>query len=315
MFVMSGAEESDDTMMFCASCGTAEVDDIKLRKCTACHSARYCGVKCQKQHRPQHKKECKKRAAELRDEILFKQPESIHLGDCPICCLPLPIDLDKSTLMSCCCKTICIGCHHTNVIREVRGKLDRKCPFCRHPTPKSEEVKRNLIERIEANDPVAIRQMGGYRNQEGDYDGAIEYFKKAAGLGDLGAHYELTVMYRNRHGVEKDKKKEVYHLEKAAIGGEPFARHNLGVIENENGRPDRAVKHWIIAAKLGYDKSLESLKKSYRRGLVSKEDFAAALRGHQAAVDATKSPQREEAELALSQQREAAEAARKDRVK
>jgi hypothetical protein len=31
-------------------------------------------------------------------------------------------------------------------------------------------------------------------------------------------------------------------------------------------------------------------------GFVSKEDFEAALRGHQAAVDATKSKQREEAE-------------------
>ena len=33
-------------------------------------------------------------------------------------------------------------------------------------------------------------------------------------------------------------------------------------------------------------------------GLVNKDDFAAALRAHQAAVDATKSPQREAAERA-----------------
>ena len=32
-------------------------------------------------------------------------------------------------------------------------------------------------------------------------------------------------------------------------------------------------------------------------GLVSKEDYEAALRGHQAAVDATKSEQREKAEI------------------
>jgi TPR repeat protein len=140
--------------------------------------------------------------------------------------------------------------------------------------------------------------MGGYRNQEGDYDGAIEYLKKAAGLGDLGAHYELSVMYRFGHGVVKDKKKEVYHLEKAAIGGVPFARHNLGIIENENGRPVRATKHFIIATKLGYDASMKTVKEGFKGGLVSKEDFAAALRGHQAAVDATKSPQRDEAELA-----------------
>eukprot|EP00984_Skeletonema_dohrnii_P022749 scaffold11856_cov96-Skeletonema_dohrnii-CCMP3373.AAC.1 len=56
------------------------------------------------------------------------------------------------------------------------------------------------------------------------------------------------------------------------------------------------MKHWIIAAALGHDGSLDALKDRYKDGLVSKEDFAAALRAHQAAVDATKSPQREEAE-------------------
>jgi len=41
--------------------------------------------------------------------------------------------------------------------------------------------------------------------------------------------------------------------------------------------------------------AIQRLKESFQRGDVSKEDFAAALRGHQAAVDATKSPQRREA--------------------
>eukprot|EP00986_Skeletonema_menzelii_P011570 scaffold6007_cov73-Skeletonema_menzelii.AAC.2 len=44
-----------------------------------------------------------------------------------------------------------------------------------------------------------------------------------------------------------------------------------------------------------HDKSLDSVKIFYKAGQVSKDDFAAALRGHQAAVDATKSPQREAA--------------------
>ena len=60
---------------------------------------------------------------------------------------------------------------------------------------------------------------------------------------------------------------------------------------------DRAAKHWIIAAKLGFEKSLKSLKDLYKDGDVSKEDFNAALRGYQAAIDATKSPQREEADI------------------
>ena len=87
----------------------------------------------------------------------------------------------------------------------------------------------------------------------------------------------------------------VIDLTEAAIGGNPEARHNLGCIEERRGRRDRAAKHFIIAAKLGFDESLECVKGLYKAGSVSKEVFAAALRGHQAVIDATKSPQREEA--------------------
>ena len=95
---------------------------------------------------------------------------------------------------------------------------------------------------------------------------------------------------------EKDEKKEMYHLEKAAICGHIEARYNLAICEKMHDRIDRAVKHWIIAANLGCDRSIQDLKVCYGNGAVSKEDFAAALRAHQAAVDATKSPQRETAE-------------------
>eukprot|EP00984_Skeletonema_dohrnii_P010386 scaffold4045_cov105-Skeletonema_dohrnii-CCMP3373.AAC.10 len=299
-FVMSTYSVVEE-IMCCAACGAAEADQIKkLKKCTACYLVKYCSVKCQKEHRPKHKRECKKRAAELRDELLFKQPESTHLGDCPICCLPLPIKGKKSNMMACCSKTICNGCDRANQMREFEGKLLRKCLFCRTATPKSkEEADRIQMKRIEVNDPVAMRLMGGKRDGEGDYDGAIEYWTKAAGLGDAAAHYNLSLMYHEGKGVGKDKKKELHHLEEAAIAGHTFARHNLGCLEAGNGRADRAMKHWVIAANLGDDGSLEILKDAFGNGLlISKEDFAAALRAHQAAVDATKSPQREAAELA-----------------
>ena len=69
---------------------------------------------------------------------------------------------------------------------------------------------------------------------------------------------------------------------------------NLGCIEWNN--KERAVKHLIIAAKLGHDSSIKSLMDAYRGGFVSKDDLASALRAHHAAVDATRSPQREAAE-------------------
>jgi hypothetical protein len=292
---MMSAEVADD-MMCCASCGIGENDDINLTKCTACKSVRYCSVKCQKEHKAQHKRYCKKRASHLRDEILFRKTESSYLGDCPICCLPLSIDPGKSTLMNCCSKLICNGCEYANIIRE-REKMDSKCPFCRHPAPKSlEQIKMNQMKRIEVNDPVAMCEMGVHRHVEGDYLNAFEYWTKAAELGDIKAHFSLSFLYQEEKGVAKDKKKQLYHLEKAAIGGHPDARYHLGCIEGKRCSHERATKHLMIADNLGHDGALAELKDGYAALLVSKEDFVSALRGHQAAVDATKSPQRDEAE-------------------
>ena len=92
-----------------------------------------------------------------------------------------------------------------------------------------------------------------------------------------------------------DEKKRVYHLQEAAIRGHPCARHNLGCHEERNGTVERAVKHYIIAANLGLDQSMQRLKGFYKEGAISKDNFAAALRAHKAAVNATKSPQRDAA--------------------
>ena len=155
------------------------------------------------------------------------------------------------------------------------------------------------MKRAEANDPVALRTLGKQCVDKGDFKGAFKYWTRAVELGDLDAHYQLSVMYQCGHGVTRDMKRALHHLEKAAILGHPNARNNLGVIEMENGRHERAKKHWMINANLGCDISLANLKDMYQEGMLSKEDFAAALRAHHAAVDAMKSPQREAAEAAL----------------
>ena len=67
----------------------------------------------------------------------------------------------------------------------------------------------------------------------------------------------------------------------------------------ENGRFERARKHFVIAANLGFHDSLKDIKELYTHGHASKEDDADALRAYQAAVDATKSSGRERAEEAV----------------
>ena len=143
-----------------------------------------------------------------------------------------------------------------------------------------------------------MTQMGWRRYREGDYSLAFEYYTKSAELGDVRAHYQLAGMYYEGEGVEKDEKKALYHWEEAAIGGHPFARHVLAIIEMNNGRPERAVKHFIIAANLGYDRPMKELWKCYSEGYIGKDELTVTLRTHQAAINATKSPQREAAEEA-----------------
>ena len=110
-----------------------------------------------------------------------------------------------------------------------------------------EETNELLLKRIEANDPVAICSMGtDIYKEKGDYTAAFEYWTRAAALGDIEAHHYLSRLYGEGKGVEKNKKKELYHAEQAAIGGHPQARNNLGCFEWINGRMDRAAKHWIL---------------------------------------------------------------------
>ena len=280
----------------CASCGIAEIDDVKLKDCDACDLVRYCSDECQRDHISCHSLPCKKRAAELRDEILFKQPESTHLGDCPICCLPLPLDIEqcntKTVRYSCCSKTLCTGCYYGDAMQQP-DVLQRRCPFCRS----GEESDRYRMKRLEANDPVALRDEGLKQYNGGDYRSAFQWYTKAAQLGDVDAHYQLSILYAEGLGVEKDREKEIYHREEAAICGHFAARHNLGCDEyNNNRNAERAAKHFIIASAQGNDGSIKLLMELFKRGDVEKDILAAALRAHQAAVDATKSSQREAGE-------------------
>ena len=110
----------------CASCGKVGGN---LNTCNKCKMVKYCNAACKKKHRSKHKKACERRVAELHDEALFK--EHPPREDCPICFLPLPLDLGQTTFQSCCGKVICNGCIHA--MREEargRGKIEL-CAFCR----------------------------------------------------------------------------------------------------------------------------------------------------------------------------------------
>ena len=129
---------NDTSVHCCAECG--EEGGVRLKVCKACMVAKYCNADCQRNHWPTHKQECKRRAAEIYDEALFKDPPDKE--DCPICFLRMPYELvscvslppatitsvpihdfaeaneelanmTTETYFSCCGKSICKGCIHS----------------------------------------------------------------------------------------------------------------------------------------------------------------------------------------------------------
>ena len=286
----------------CANCGIAKSEEIKLKSCDGgCDLVKYCSDGCRELHRPEHAGKCRKRLAELRDRELFRPTEMSHLGECPICCLPLPHNGNEGMFIfwTCCSQKICNGCNYTNKKREIeQGLTVHRCLFCREPSVSRPKSLKKMMKRVKANDPAAICEMGTIRYSEGDGDTGIEYWRKAAELGDLTARFQLGSAYVEGKYIKKDMKKAKYHFEIAAIGGNPKARHNLGCFEEDKGNFDRAVKHLMIAINLGYEDSMTLLRTFYKKGRVTKEKLLAAILAYQAAVDSMKSAERDAADAA-----------------
>ena len=289
----------------CANCGQEGGDGVKLKNCTACLLVKYCGVDCQKVHRKIHKKACKERAAELKDERLYGQGHERLEGDfCPICTLPVPMPTDKhSCFNTCCMKMVCNGC----VLAEIKMGIQNKCPFCRtqnNADGDAESLKRAEV-RMDKKDPAAIKFLGdqyshGRLGLEEDASRAVELWTEAVELGSVDALFQLGVVYGDGDGVKQDVARGVSFYEKAAMLGHSAARHNLGCYEDSLGNYGRAVKHFLISAKMGHEQSLKDIKKIFKRGLATKSQYAEALKGYQDAIEEMKSPEREEAKQLLN---------------
>ena len=289
---MSATDSTD--MLSCANCGKGEEDSNKLKKCSACLSVKYCSAACQKAHRPQHKKACKKKAAELHDEKLFKE---IEPEECPICLLPL--DTEYVTFKSCCGKIICCGCSYAMMV--IEGK--NICAFCRMLPPSSDEERVNRVNKlIDKGNSEAVNMLAG-DYAEGRYGipqdmtKANECYLKAGELGCAGAYYNLGNSQLVGRGVEIDRKKAIHHYELAAMIGHVKARHNLGCLEG--GNEQRAYKHYLISARSGMKESVDAVKEGYMAGFVTKDEYADTLRAYHEKQKEMKSDARDKAKTHL----------------
>ena len=157
-----------------------------------------------------------------------------------------------------------------------------------------------IQKRVDAGDPMAMLGLGnvyegGSDGLEKDVARAVELWERASELGEKEAHLSLGVLYCEGAGVEKDTAKAIRHFEAAAVKGGATARSNIGALEHNAGNYDLALQHWMVAAKMGDQFSLDNIKKLFVNGLATKADYAEALRGHHSAVEEMRSHDREEA--------------------
>jgi len=238
----------------------------------------------------------------ISDDELFRDPPPRE--DCPICMLPMPHCSGacwgvRMTYQSCCGVLICEGCVMATVNEMIKGNLNDLCAFCRIPHYDSDkEALERYEKRMDMGDADAFYQLGELYNkggdlgiQGGDVKKAIELWIHAVELGSIDAHQQLGNAYFCE-GDKKDVDKAFYHYKVAAIGGHEPARHILGMIEAYNGNMDRAMKHYMIAARAGVDISLKEVGEGYKTGLVTKDEYASILRAYQVSVDEVKSEQR-----------------------
>jgi len=150
--------------------------------------------------------------------------------------------------------------------------------------------------RAEKKDPAAINLLGektrcGKLGLQMDFQKAVELWTEAAELGSAKARYNLGVA-RTMSG---DREGSIRFWTEAAMQGHVESRHNLGEFEWEKRNYDRAVKHFLISAKMGFYFSVDAIKTMYTNGLATKEQYAAALSGFQDAVKGMESRERDEA--------------------
>ena len=216
---------------------------------------------------------------------------------CDICFLPFEFSAicPSKEVYLCCMKLECNGC----VLASILHGMNRSCPFCRTTTPSDDASRLAMVrKRADKGDADAISFLGNqyYFAQLGltkNVPRAIKLWTKAAELGSLEAHGYLGCSYYHGEGVEEDKPRGIRHWQQAAMEGEANSRFNLGIAEYQGENDELAVQHWMISAKMGYEESLDEIKKSFMEGHATKAQYAEALRGYQDAVEETKSPHRE----------------------
>ena len=142
------------------------------------------------------------------------------------------------------------------------------------------------VDEISASDMVS---KGYDSEQEGDYEEALYWYRKAARQGYKVGQYNLGVFYERGKGITKDLNLSVKWYKKAAAQDYPNALYNLGVFYERGIGVEKdvhmAVDYYRDAASQDYPNAIYNLGVFYERGRGVRENKRKAAELYQRAAD------------------------------
>ena len=216
----------------------------------------------------------------------------------------LPIHKTFNLYSVCCGKTLCSGCSLQHCMMKTELAVPITCPFCRTAGmgegSDEEHYLVQLRKRTERKDPTALRHLAmayrfGGHGLSVDQAKCIDLLREAADLGTAISHYQLATFHRTGEmGLEQNEEVSLEYMEKAAEGGDVVARHNLGSKEIRSGNVAAGIRHFRLAASVGYKRSMEALIEFFEARLLHHADLAESTRAFYCVRDEMKSKDRDQ---------------------
>lgn len=140
-------------------------------------------------------------------------------------------------------------------------------------------------EKLIKKSPDELLKQGEQAEEANDYDKALEFYKKAADMGNAEAMYYIANIYYNEDYDEYDAEKSATWIKKSAEAGYAEAMGDLGLMyECGEGVEEnlQSAKEWYIrGSKLGDSNSMNNLGSLYE----SEADYSLAINWYQKAAD------------------------------
>mmetsp|Transcript_185 Transcript_185/g.476 ORF Transcript_185/g.476 Transcript_185/m.476 type:complete len:350 (-) Transcript_185:97-1146(-) len=293
------------------------------------------GGSARKKKKRKRKRTKKKKSSVSSDPIDPSTFQFPPRAKCSLCKVTLPLKQSQKTFLLCCGTEICRACNASayaagiptkkesnnnsdddeiDEIEEIevdedetKEELSMCCVLCNSEAPAGVENILNLLQlRIEEDqDPNAMHVLSGlYWDENGVENNpqkALELCTRAAEADHAEACHELALVYcEGKYGIAQDLDKGKLLLFKAARLGSAVSFNALGGLMIQEGNVQLGTRYWLLGASNGEEYALHNVKKAFEGKVISKEDYALALRAYQTAHGATRSPKRDEMEKGMA---------------